>query len=214
MLPPKFFYDTEFIEGFTQSIDNKPVHTIQLISIGIVRDDGIKYYAISSEYDYDSSDFWVKQNVIQPLYLATVPEAARSEYSVENFHQTFGKPNSQIAEEIKDFIQRGLASFWDEEKGEFTDNAELYGYYSDYDHVLFCSLFGRMIDLPAGFPMLTIDLKQMLDEALRIRGNNKKEKLEDVKAHRDYPKNPSEHDALADAQWNMALYEFINNYEL
>lgn len=41
---------------------------------------------------------------------------------------------------------------------------EFYGYFSDYDWVLFCSLFGRMIDLPKGFPYYCIDLKQTMDE--------------------------------------------------
>ncbi len=46
----------------------------------------------------------------------------------------------------------------------FGKEPEIYGYYADYDWVLLCSLFGRMIDLPKGFPMYCIDLKQIIDE--------------------------------------------------
>jgi hypothetical protein len=37
------------------------------------------------------------------------------------------------------------------------------GYYAAYDWVVFCQLFGRMVDLPAKFPQYCIDLKQVLD---------------------------------------------------
>ena len=38
----RFFYDTEFIEDG---------ETIELISIGIVGDDGREYYAVSTDFD-------------------------------------------------------------------------------------------------------------------------------------------------------------------
>jgi hypothetical protein len=41
-----------------------------------------------------------------------------------------------------------------------TPNAELWAYYSAYDHVVLCQLFGAMSDLPAGVPMLTEDVQQ------------------------------------------------------
>ena len=44
----KFFYDTEFNEGVSGNLD-KP--TIDLISIGIVDENGNEYYAISNEFD-------------------------------------------------------------------------------------------------------------------------------------------------------------------
>ena len=66
----------------------------------------------------------------------------------------------------------------------------MYGYYSAYDHVVFSWLFGKMIDLPEGFPMYTIDLKQTLDELvedeIKSTGNHtvltKKEALDFIKS--------------------------------
>ena len=51
----RYFIDTEFIEdGFT----------IDLISIGIVCEDGREFYAINSDCNLDRASDWVKTNVI------------------------------------------------------------------------------------------------------------------------------------------------------
>lgn len=44
------------------------------------------------------------------------------------------------------------------------DYPKFYGYYSDYDWVVFCQLFGQMMDLPTGFPMYCRDLQFMKDQ--------------------------------------------------
>ena len=67
-------------------------------------------------------------------------------------------------------------------------NPEFWGYYADYDWVLFCQLFGRMIDLPKNFPMYCRDLKLLMDE----RGISKASLPEQKGA---------EHNALEDALW-------------
>ena len=60
----KYFIDTEFIEGFHKPMSGKRRHFIDLISIGIIAEDGREYYAISKEYNYDDASNWVKENVI------------------------------------------------------------------------------------------------------------------------------------------------------
>ena len=54
----KFWFDTEFIE------DGK---TIDLISIGIVAEDGRTFYAEPLECEYDRASDWVKANVLPQL---------------------------------------------------------------------------------------------------------------------------------------------------
>lgn len=54
----KYFMDTEFIEY---------PNTIDLISIGIVCEDGREYYAISNEFDESKADKWVKENVLSKI---------------------------------------------------------------------------------------------------------------------------------------------------
>ena len=76
------------------------------------------------------------------------------------------------------------------------DIPEFYGYYADYDWVVFCWLFGSMIDLPKEWPMYCKDLKQILDDL----------KLDSI------PQSISEHNALVDAIWNEDLHKHICLY--
>jgi hypothetical protein len=54
----RFWFDTEFIEDG---------HTIDLISIGIVAEDGRELYLESREVNLDRASSWVKENVIPHL---------------------------------------------------------------------------------------------------------------------------------------------------
>jgi hypothetical protein len=59
----------------------------------------------------------------------------------------YGKSNKQIAEEIKEFT--GYPNYYPKNsvmRNTKTTKPEFYGYYSDYDWVVFCWLFGRMIE--------------------------------------------------------------------
>ena len=96
------------------------------------------------------------------------------------------------------------------------DNPEFYAYYADYDWVVFCWLFGKMIELPNGFPMYCRDLKQMIDNNCAFwkgqgeLGMGSKDMNHDkLKQHIHYPIKYNEHNALADAHWNKRLYEFL-----
>lgn len=75
---------------------------------------------------------------------------------------------------------------------------EFWGYYADYDWVVFCWLFGSMIDLPKGWPMYCRDIKQLADSL----GNP------------TLPEQTStEHHALADARWNFEAWKFLKEIE-
>ena len=164
MQKAKFFLDTEFIE----SGPNKP---IQLISIGIVAEDGRSMYAISSEFNGDDASQWVKENVICNL---------------ENWKHRFTL--QQIADQVLGFVRHGLPI------GAPIPEIEFWGYYADYDWVVFCQIFGTMMDLPKGFPMYCRDIKQVCDE----RGNSELPKQE-----------TKEHNALNDAIWNKKAFELL-----
>lgn len=191
----KYFLDTEFIEGFHKPTFGKRRHFIDLISIGIYREDGKSLYLISNEYDYKDASEWVKKNVIAPMYVDTVHGDPRNHISVDNFHRVFGKTKNAIAGAILDFFGCGY------EDGSWYAPAgvEVYGYYADYDWVLFCSLFGTMMDLPNGFPMYCRDLKQMMDDS-NLQSDWKK---------RVCPDPEGEHNALVDAKWNYNLFKAI-----
>jgi hypothetical protein len=209
----KYFLDTEFIEGFHKPMFGKKRHFIDLISIGIVCEDGRSYYAISNEYDFYKADAWVQTNVIYPMYHDTVHGDGRNHFNRHNFHKHYGKSNNRITEELMMFFYPEQSKEFKGAEGEFLsrgkqygwggDQPEFYGYYSDYDWVLFCSLFGLMINLPKGFPMYCIDLKQIFDE--KFPAPIQKE----IKESGNYPKQINEHNALADAKWNFELYKFL-----
>jgi len=265
----KYYLDTEFIEGLQRIrflgipyANTKP--TIDLISIGIVAEDGREYYAISKDFNLKEAwnryqlepnntvgarigclptqkkVYWIRQNVLKPIFdelilkesnevyssserqfLFNVPEdytpVCGNDFSYKNLKKLiakYGKTNKEIAEGIKDFCH-----FWKTlDSGRSLQNhpIEFYAYYADYDWVVFCWIFGKMIDLPTGFPMYCRDLKQNFDvlaEHLNTEGGRftPKEWVEMVKeTHPDYPKQTNEHNALDDAIFNKALHKFLD----
>lgn len=134
----RYFYDTEFLE------DGK---TIDLISIGIVADDGRQYYAVSSEFDEDavSQHDWLLENVYRHLPLVDGFRLDRKSPEV--------KDRETIAKEVADFI--GYHS-------KDRNNNELWAYFGAYDHIALCQLFGTMMDLPPQIPMCTFELRQIV----------------------------------------------------
>lgn len=71
----RFFYDTEFLE-------RGPFHPINLISIGIVAEDGREYYGVNGEVELTpiANHAWLVENVVPhlPLSLRYVPHVALS----------------------------------------------------------------------------------------------------------------------------------------
>jgi len=82
-----YYIDTEFHEGFYKAFMKSNRHFIDLISIGIVSEDGRKYYAISKEFDIyaawnkwqqrtgegdrnsiEPKVYWLRDNVLKPIY--------------------------------------------------------------------------------------------------------------------------------------------------
>lgn len=227
----KYFIDTEFIEGFhghrkrnflSSWFRDKPLHTIQLVSIGIVDENGRSYSAISNEYRYKDASDWVKENVIVPLYMKTVSGDARNCMDADNFHKVYGEPLLKIMKGVLAFTGCVVDANGGYGISKHVAEPQFYGYYADYDWVLFCSLFGTMMDLPKGFPMYCNDLKQELDRKVGNFNNSDflthfhvkmpmtlDEKLTIVKKRHDYPVCQSEHDSLNDANWNRQLYKFL-----
>lgn len=77
---------------------------------------------------------------------------------------------------------------------------------------------GKMIDLPKGFPMYCIDLKQELDNKTveyftKERGVPQSDPLERklnfIKRFKEYPKQTNEHNALSDSKFVKDLYYFL-----
>lgn len=229
----KYFLDTEFHENFHKPLFGRKRHYIDLISIGIYAEDGRQYYAVSSDFCLKSAwkNDWLRDNVLkkihadlckgESIYGKTYYPDLFEDFTYDCFKTLIkwhGKSNKQISEEIKMFVyQDGLFSNGKIEAKQ--DEIEFYAYYADYDWVAFCSIFGRMIDLPKGFPMYCRDLKQSLDDKVskylfdtekKVAGRTREAStLAIIKNKENYPKQTNEHNALADAQWNYELYKFL-----
>lgn len=258
-----YYFDTEFIEGMRKPLFGKPYHRIDLISIGIVAEDGRKYHAISNEFNPSSASKWVKDNVLYPIMRDNgFPKnlmnlhgcAGYSKSAIKNVQKVHGKSIKQIAHEILLFTNPQMNTktgcyfdellmakdFWESHSLTeyapdntcpffiFRTKPTFYAYYADYDWVVFCSLFGTMMELPKGFPMYCRDLQQTkeeLAEALLSSGigthstgdkvypKDMKEALEWIKSHKEYPVNNNEHDAMADAEWAKQLKAFLKFYK-
>lgn len=171
----KYFFDTEFDEDGV---------TINLISIGLVCEDGREYYAISNEFDPNHCNDWVKQNVLPLLppigstFTWLTPDA-------QSFTTPLWKSKKAIAFELINFLGLPLGI-----------KPEFYAHFADYDWVVLCQLYGRMVDLPKGMPFYCNDIKQIQEEL----GNPQMPQQEGC-----------EHDALMDARWNKQIYEFLIN---
>ena len=121
----KYFYDTEFLEDG---------HTFDLISIGIVAEDGREYYAVSKEADWDriNSHSWLSRNVVPQL-------------PPEREWQT----REEIREGITQFMMGTVPELW--------------AWFSSWDHVCLMQLWGSMMDQPRWLPMYTHDARSFLD---------------------------------------------------
>ena len=248
----KYFLDTEFIEGTQTKLFGKTKPTIDLISIGIVSEDGREYYAVSKEFNlkeawnrYDlkyttgqgdlnnlppTKVYWIRDNVLKPIWYELkvregrilnkpddYPRLFDKSFSYKEFKRLikkYGKTNVQIAKEVKHFVaNRHIEANKEQWILDYdTKDVNFYGYYSDYDWVVFCWLFGKMIDLPKGFPMYCIDLKQDYDRIQKLY--DKSFTAQPLSTFKSYPIQTNEHNALSDARWTYELYLFLNQFNI
>jgi hypothetical protein len=204
----KYFIDFEFHE-YTRKTGlfglGRKVDTIEPISVGIVAEDGRQYYAIFNDFDIKAAwdNEWLRENVLVPIsqekmssriiWLELMKYAA-----IESTFRVAGKSREQIAQEIKEFVG---------EKPEF------WGYYADYDWVVMCWLYGRMIQLPEGWPMFCRDLKQLLDEVVSEKYDDywgaSMAREDRVKVLKEVAGPDGGHNALADAKWIKSMHKQV-----
>jgi hypothetical protein len=176
----KIYMDWEFLEDGA---------TIEPISVGLVTEDGMEYYAVFRDMPAKRivKNDWLMKNVwpgLPRLFGDARMHAGRSNPLALDWRHPDLKSRKKIRDEVAYFILN-------------TPDVELWGWYSAYDHVCLAQLFGRMIDLPSGIPMWTNDLKQ---EHLRLGEPQLPEQASGV------------HNALADARHIKVMDEFLAAY--
>lgn len=150
--------------------------TIKLISIALINEPGDTYYYACAEdgWTVDDCNDWVRANVLPRLpRLGDFPWRTRGEIAFDLEVMLLGREHKP-------------------------DTPEIWGYFAAYDWVVFCQLFGRMVDLPKGMPMWIRDLKQLMSERGITRDQLPKQDESNA------------HDALADARWIREAWLAIN----
>ncbi len=176
----RYFFDFEF---------NENVKPIEIISLGIVADDGREFYAVHRNYasfeEYKNSpapgdqfpiinscNDWVKANVLPLLFRPDGPD---------DFTAFIGDDN-QIRNEMVSFV--GLDPV-----------PEFWGYYVTYDWFLLTRMFRSFDNMPSKWPQIAYDLQQYA----RHMG-----------MHRLLPpKLQPAHNALVDARWTKLAFERV-----
>lgn len=120
----RYFYDCEFIE------DGR---TIDLISIGIVAEDGREFYAVSTEFDEARAGRWVRTKVIPHL-----PRPADPSW----------RSRARIRDDLLAFLTAPALPI------------QLWAWCGAYDHVALAQLWGDMPALPRAVPRFTREIRQ------------------------------------------------------
>lgn len=144
------------------------------------------------------TEFIERPNTIDLISIGIKCEDGRKYYAISSeFDES--KANDWVKENVITKLEPFPRKTLTEIKAELLEfvkgeNIEFWGYYCDYDWVVFCWIFGTMMELPSGYPMYCKDLEQLLDES-------GKDKLPDPEG---------EHNALADAEWNLQLFNYLS----
>ncbi|MBT8226929.1 MAG: polyadenylate-specific 3'-exoribonuclease AS [Dactylosporangium sp.] len=129
----RYFYDCEFIE------DGR---LIDLVSIGVVDEQGREFYAVSTEFDATRALPWVRRNVLDKL-----PSPAATAW----------RSRERIRDDLYHFLVEPLRS-------GTAASIDLWAWYAAYDHVAIAQLWGAMPALPREIPRFTKDLRQRWDD--------------------------------------------------
>lgn len=177
----KVFYDFEFLEDY---------HTIDPISVGMVREDGRELYIVFRDFDTlaVAKHQWLMENVM--------PYIGHEEYTshVTGTGQpvrdlTITDPAAMSKQEARNAILAFVDDIW----------PEFWAWYGAYDHVALCSLFGTMVDLPRKFPMFTRDIRQLWE----------------AKGRPPFPvQQKGLHNSLDDARHNVVRYDFLTKWHI
>lgn len=159
--------------------------TITPLSIGMVTEDGEELYIVYNPH------WWPNDLVADvnnhPFLRENVLPHLMAAPTLNKCRDLIG-----LAAEIHDFTLRVAERSSD-------GQSQLWGYYTAYDHVALAQLWGPMMKLPPHLPMFTLDLQQEI-----VRLNFPAALM---------PAQVDEHNALADARWNLQLHRVLTEYE-
>lgn len=179
----RIFFDTEFT-GLHQNTT--------LISIGMISEDGKRFYAELSDYDQSQVDEWIAENVLAHRWI-------HYKYFEEDVSKYFVYGNkTSVAHELRKY----LAQF---------DSVELVSDCAHYDMTLFISLFGTAFDIPKNVCPVCYDINQDIAYFHEVDGYTAFDiNREEILENNDIKIKGNKHNALYDAEVIKALYEIVS----
>lgn len=171
----RFFVDSEFVDDGSDG----RIHLLSLAIVAETQPTGwdprfAEFYAetdLAIDYKRNRApDQWIQDNV--------VPHLVRGGDPILKLKDCHGPTlDSRSQDLVMGFLQRRAMG----------KRIELWGYYSAYDWVAFCQLFGKMVEIPDDLPKYCVDLKQVAKfmGVAELAPND----------------GPTPHHALQDARW-------------
>lgn len=158
-----------------------------IISVGMIAENGEKFYGEIVDYDHSQLDEWLIKNVITNLW--SVTKTIEECSSVEYFY--VGTKN-----QIADYLKKWLSQF---EDVQFVSDV------CHYDMVLLIDLFGGAFDLPSNVSPACHDINQDIARCLNISDR----KAFDVnrECFLGICDSEGKHNALHDAEIIKKIYE-------
>lgn len=126
----KVFFDTEFT-GLHQNTT--------LISIGLVAETGETFYAELTDYDESQVDDWIRENVINKLWVDG-PAICWDTKKI-------------VAKNDTEFVRENLISWFKQFR-----KVEIWSDCLSYDWVLFCQIFGHAFNIPQNIYYIPFDI--------------------------------------------------------
>lgn len=138
---------------------------LHVMSIALVAEDGREFYAVCSDFPFEQASEWHHEHTL-PL-LPPPEDPAWGDRAI-------------VAKRLKEFVGDTKPEFW--------------AMCSPWDWLALVRMFGRVEDVPMGWPMIAFDLWQLQHHAGCLCR----------------PENPGPaHDALVDARWHRLVYEHL-----
>lgn len=180
----RVFFDSEFT-GLHRNA--------QLISLGLIAENGAYFYAEFTDYDDSNLDQWIIDNVIKNLYL-------EEDYSLyitvariaEDTYRSYDSMTVQDStEHIRYRLEKWLSQF---------DKVEIWSDCLAFDWVLFCDIWKHAFSIPSNIFYIPFDICTLM----KMKGVDPDISREEFMRCKI---DGNKHNALYDAKVIMACYE-------
>lgn len=155
---------------------------IQIVSIGIICEDGKKIYRINPEALSNVAKHpWLSVHVAPFLPMHSPSTGIIAWDEAHDEYQYVSRSLDELIADVLEFCRS-------------IPGLELWAWMGHYDHVVFHQLFGSMNEQPAGIPLYTRDIQELILANPQV----------------ELPPQPWRRDhALDDARWTMEVYQLL-----